>query len=95
MHLESQTSPTFPAVRVDKAMSENHRDGSGDDDEIDRVLSNANPNPKRVGCLPRDVLVSLAARRQPLNAPGYEHLLECSECYCEFRALQRQEPAES
>ena len=73
------------------AMAENQR-GKGkrgkDDDEIDRVLAQANPNPGRVGCLSRDVLVSLAARRQPLNAPGYEHLLECSECYKEFRQLQ-------
>lgn len=78
-------------------MVENHhrKGGSGDEDGIDRVLAHANPNPGRKGCLPRDVLVSLAARRQPLNAPGYEHLLECSECYREFRALQGDEPIES
>lgn len=79
-----------------KAMAENNRRKSGkDDDEIDQVLANANPNPGRVGCLTRDVLVSLAERRQPLNAPGYEHLLECSDCYREFRALLGEEPAES
>lgn len=77
-------------------MAPEHRGkGGNDDDEIDRVFASANPNPQRVGCLPHEVLVSLAARRQPLNAPGYEHLLECSECYREFRALQGQEPAES
>jgi hypothetical protein len=76
-------------------VAENHRDGSGDDDEIDRLLAHANPNPQRVGCLSREVLASLAARRQPLNAPGYEHLLECSECYREFRALQDDTPTES
>jgi hypothetical protein len=69
--------------------------GQGDDDEIDRVLAHANPNPHRIGCLPREVLKGLAERRQPLNAPGYEHLLECSECYREFRALQGEEPGES
>lgn len=69
--------------------------GKGDDDEIDRVLAHANPNPQRIGCLPREVLGSLASRRQPLNAPGYEHLLECSECYREFRAFQGREPDES
>lgn len=80
-----------------KPMAENHhrKDGSDDDDDIDRVLAHANPNPQRVGCLPRDVLASLAARRQPLNAPGFEHLLECSECYREFRAFQRSDDAES
>jgi hypothetical protein len=66
--------------------------GKGDDDEIDRVLAHANPNPQRIGCIPREVLKSLADRRQPLNAPGYEHLLECSECYREFRSLQEEAP---
>jgi hypothetical protein len=77
-------------------MAGKHRDkGKSDRDEIDSLLAHANPNPQRVGCPPRDVLESLAARRQPLNAPGYEHLLECSECYREFRALQGGEPRES
>ena len=76
-------------------MAPEHRGKGVNEDEIDRLLSQANPNPHRVGCLPRDVLVSLAERRQPLSAPGYEHLLECSECYREFRALQGQEPTES
>ncbi len=78
-------------------MADNHhRKGRRDnDDEIDRVLGQANPNPSRLGCLPREVLISLAARRQPLNAPGYEHLLECSECYREFRQLQETCPDES
>lgn len=76
-------------------MAENRRTGDLDDDEIDRLLAHANPNPQRVGCLPQDALASLAARRQPLNAPGYEHLLECSECYREFRALQGLDTKES
>jgi len=79
-------------------MAENQRGkgkGGKDEDEIDRVLAHANPNPKRVGCLSSDALASLASRRQPLNAPGYEHLLECSECYREFRALQGHERNES
>jgi hypothetical protein len=68
---------------------------NADIDEIDRVLAHANPNPQRIGCLPRETLESLASRRQPLNAPGYEHLLECSECYREFRTLQGVELNES
>ena len=84
------------AVRVEKVMAKSrHGSDSGDYDDIDRVLANANPNPKRVGCLTRELLASLAARRQPLNAPGYEHLLECSECYREFRALQQADASES
>jgi hypothetical protein len=85
-----------PVVRVDKMMAKRRDErADGDYDEVDRVLANANPNPRRVGCLSREALESLAARRQPLNAPGYEHLLECSECYKEFRALQGGEVSES
>ena len=85
-----------PVVRVEKMMAKRKdATGSGDDDEVDRVLAHANPNPRRIGCLSRDVLASLAARRQPLNAPGYEHLLECSECYKEFRQLQETDSNES
>jgi hypothetical protein len=72
-----------------------NKDHTGGEDELDRVLAHANPNAQRIGCPPRDVLAALAARRQPLNAPGYEHLLECSECYREFRVLQGEETGES
>jgi hypothetical protein len=57
-------------------------------DEIDEVLSRANPNPNRAGCPPRDALIALARRAQPINDPAYEHLVKCSPCYREFRALQ-------
>ena len=57
-------------------------------DEIDEVLSRANPNPNRTGCPPHDTLIALARRAQPINDPAYEHLVKCSPCYCEFRALQ-------
>jgi hypothetical protein len=57
-------------------------------DDLDELLSRANPNPSRIGCLTRDSLLALAARAQPLGDPGYEHLLKCSECYREFRRFQ-------
>lgn len=60
---------------------------SGDD--IDEVLGRANPNPERIGCPPRETLSGLARRAQPIGDSGYEHLLKCSPCYREFRALQR------
>lgn len=59
---------------------------SGDD--IDKVLGQANPNPTRAGCPPRDVLIALARRERPIGDPAYEHLTKCSPCYREFRALQ-------
>jgi len=57
-------------------------------DEIDEVLSRANPNPNRVGCPPKETLSALARRAQPIDDPAYEHLVKCSPCYREFRALQ-------
>lgn len=73
---------------------------AGNDDvqaqrDIDEIFSRANPNPDRVGCPPRDDLIALAARRRPIDDPGYEHLGKCSPCYREFRALQAQLPVTS
>lgn len=58
------------------------------DDEIDQAFSSANPNPDRVGCPSRDVLLALAERRLDIDDPAYDHLGACSPCYREFRALQ-------
>jgi hypothetical protein len=63
-------------------------DSNGQND-IDEVLGRANPNPERTGCLPRDILIALADRQRPIGDPAYEHLVKCSPCYREFRALQQ------
>ena len=60
-------------------------------DEIEEVLSRANPNPNRAGCPSPDTLIALARRVQPINDPAYEHLVKCSPCYREFRVLQEAE----
>ena len=60
--------------------------------DIDEVFSRANPNPDRIGCPPRDTLVRLARRQQPIGDPAYEHLAKCSPCYREFRELQETAP---
>lgn len=64
----------------------------GDDvrpnDDIDEVLSYANPNPTREGCPPEEVLAALARRERPLGDPAYEHLTRCSPCYRAFLALR-------
>ena len=57
-------------------------------DDLDEVLSKANPNPRRIGCLSEETLKALASRQTPLGDPAYEHLLECSECYRDFRKWQ-------
>lgn len=66
---------------------------AGNDDlqfeqDIDEVFGRANPNPERIGCPSRDVLVALALRRLPIGDPAYEHLSKCSPCFLELRALQ-------
>jgi hypothetical protein len=63
-------------------------------DEIDEVFGRANPNPDRIGCLPRDVLIALARRQRPIGDPAYEHLIKCSPCYLEVRGFQEAAKAE-
>ncbi len=60
-------------------------------DEIDALFGRANPNPNRVGCQPREVLIALARRERPINDPAYEHLTKCSPCYLEVRSIQEQD----
>ena len=56
--------------------------------EFDEVFGRGYPNPNRVGCPPREVLVSLARRERPIGDPAYDHIKECSPCYLEGRAIQ-------
>jgi hypothetical protein len=67
---------------------------SRSEDEIDEILGRANPNPGRVGCPPKDVLIAVARRELPIDHPVHEHLIKCSPCYQEFRALQLTAPAQ-
>src|SRR5438552_7263367 len=64
------------------------------DDDIDKVLGRANPNPTRAGCPPREVLRALSRRERPIEDPAYEHLAKCSPCFREFRAMQQGDAAE-
>lgn len=66
-----------------------HRDDFRTEDDIDTVLGYANPNPERLGCPSRDVLTELAGRQRAIGDPGYEHIVNCSPCYREFRSLQQ------
>ena len=63
------------------------------ENEMDLLLGRAHPNPARVGCPPREMLVSLSRREMPMGDPAYEHLSKCSPCYQEFRALQQADAA--
>ena len=56
--------------------------------QADEVFGRGYPNPERVGCPPREVLISLARRERPIGDPAYDHIKECSPCYLEGRAIQ-------
>ena len=68
------------------------RDQAHVDREVDWFFKNASPNQERVGCLPKQTLKELAARKRPISDPGYEHLAHCSPCYQQFRQLQSARP---
>lgn len=55
---------------------------------FDELMAGAYPNPERIGCPPRDVLITLARRERPIGDPAYAHLTRCSPCYLEGRAIQ-------
>lgn len=56
--------------------------------EADELFRNANPNPERVGCPPREVLEELALHDRAIDDPWFDHLAQCSPCYDEFQALR-------
>jgi hypothetical protein len=56
--------------------------------EFDEVFGRGYPNPDRVGCPPREVLVALARKERPIGDPAYDHIKECSPCYLEGRTIQ-------
>ena len=57
-------------------------------DDIDEVLSWANPNPERIGCPSHETLIAFARREQPIGDSAYEHILKCSPCYRDFVAAR-------
>ena len=59
-------------------------------DLLDLVFERANPNPERQDCPTPVVLRQLAIRGLPIDHAGYRHLSQCSPCYRQFRAFQRQ-----
>lgn len=59
---------------------------------LDWMFSRLDPNPNRVGCPPRPVLIELATRTRNVSDPWWDHLLTCGPCRGELRAV-RQRPA--
>lgn len=59
--------------------------------EVDLLLGGANPNPTREGCPPREALIALARRQVPVGDPVGDHVMKCSPCYREMRAIQQTE----
>jgi len=59
------------------------------EDELDYLFANASPNPNREGCPSREELLALSRREKPIGDPDYLHLVRCSPCFREFRAIQQ------
>ena len=59
---------------------------------IDKIYSQVEPNPDRVGCPPRAVLIQLAQRTRPLTDPWWDHIMVCSPCRIDVRELGRELP---
>jgi hypothetical protein len=59
------------------------------EDELDYLFANASPNPNREGCPSREVLIGLARREKPIGHPDYLHVVRCSPCFRQFRAIQQ------
>ena len=58
--------------------------------ELDELLGRGCPNPDRVGCPPREVLISLARRERPIGDPAYDHInKECSPRYLAGRTVHQ------
>ena len=57
-------------------------------DEIDWLIGLANPNPDRIGCPSREMLIALSRRERPIGDPAHEHVAHCSECFLELRLIQ-------
>lgn len=58
-------------------------------DELDYLFANASPNPNREGCPSRDELVRVSRLETPMGDPAYAHIVRCSPCFREVRALQQ------
>lgn len=58
-------------------------------DELDYLFANASPNPNREGCPSRDELVRVSRLETPMGDVVYTHLVRCSPCFREMRALQQ------
>lgn len=58
-------------------------------DELDYLFANASPNPNREGCPSRDELVRVARLETPMGDAAYTHIVRCSPCFRELRALQK------
>jgi hypothetical protein len=59
------------------------------EDELDYLFANASPNPNREGCPSREVLIGLSRREKPIGHPDYLHIVRCSPCFREVRAMQQ------
>ncbi len=59
------------------------------EDELDYLFANASPNPNREGCPSRNELARVSSLETPMGDAAYAHIVRCSPCFREMRALQQ------
>ena len=56
---------------------------------LDDLFASGHPNPERIGCPSRDVIIALARKERAIGDPAYDHLARCSPCWVEVRDLKQ------
>jgi len=65
-------------------------------DAFDRVVHEDFPNPQRIACLGRDVLLELAQRPADAQfAPLLAHIRQCAPCFDELKELRQKRRIQS
>lgn len=65
------------------------------EDELDYLFANASPNPNREGCPSREELRRVSRLEKPIGDASYTHIVRCSPCFREMRALQQESATRS
>lgn len=58
------------------------------DDPIDKLRRAAYPNPERIGCPNPATFEALRLRKIASDDPIWEHIEQCSPCYCQFADIR-------
>lgn len=64
-----------------------HLSTLSDDELALEIDAHTHPNPRRIGCPPREVLVELGRRTRPPGDRAWKHVSRCHPCTLEVRTI--------